>query len=644
MSNIASLFVLSLALAAGPACAAAAEAPPADDATIVVTASGAEQKASEVGQAISVVTADEIRQRQSVAVSDLLATVPGVTVSRNGGIGGTTTLRIRGAEGEQTLVLIDGVRVNDPASPGGAFDFSSLLTGNIDRIEVLRGPNSVIWGSQAIGGVVDIRTIEPGDDLAVNARAEYGHRDQAQLVGNVSGTFGPVAASVGGGWFRTDGVSAYAPGVEKDAYRNYAANAKFRIALTDAVNIDLRGTYFDGKADQDGFAPPTFAFGDTPEYAKSRQYTGYAGLNASFLDGRFRNRIAFTYTDIDRKNLDPNSVPEATFTAKGRIERYEYQGVLDLADPVQLVFGAEHEKSRLRSTSIFAFAPTLGRTNIDSVYGQAILKPFTGLTLTGGLRHDDHKLFGGKTTLGANFAYTPNGGSTVLRGTYAEGFKAPTLYQLQSEYGNVLLRPEVARSYDIGVEQHLLEDAVIGSVTYFRRRTRNQIDFVSCFSPPLPAICATQNAPFSGGIYDNIARARAEGAEFTLLIKPVEALEVRANYSYIDTENRSPGNANFGNRLARRPKQTMSVLADYEFPFGLSLGSTILHVGDSFNNAANTQRLDGYVLVDVRAAFAVTDRIELFGRVENLFDEQYRTVTDYGTIGRAAYAGVRLSY
>jgi vitamin B12 transporter len=146
-----------------------------DDETIVVTATGADLALDKTGQAITIVDSETIQRRQNAALSDLLATTPGVTVSRNGGIGTTTTLRIRGAEGDQTLTLIDGVRVNDPSSPGGGFDFGNLLTGNIERVEILRGPNSVPWGSQAIGGVVNIVTARPTEVLKANVRAEYGY-------------------------------------------------------------------------------------------------------------------------------------------------------------------------------------------------------------------------------------------------------------------------------------------------------------------------------------------------------------------------------------------------------------------------------------------------------------------------------------
>jgi vitamin B12 transporter len=275
------------------------------------------------------------------------------------------------------------------------------------------------------------------------------------------------------------------------------------------------------------------------------------------------------------------------------------------------------------------------------VYGQIVATPIAGLTATGGVRYDHHNTFGGATTFGASGVWTPNGGKTELRASYSEGFKAPTLYQLLSEYGNTLLHPETAKGWDAGITQRLLGGAIEASATWFHRNSRNLINFVSCpFPTPTVGICAGR--PF--GTYDNVAKARAQGVELTVALHPVEPLKVQANYSWTDSENRTPGSSTFGKNLARRPRQSVNTSIDYRWPFGLSTGATLTHVGSSFDNAANTRKLEGYVLADLRASYPVTKNIELYGRIENLFDEHYETIFRYGTPGRAAYAGVRLSY
>jgi vitamin B12 transporter len=623
--------LLSAAAIASPACAQ--DIPDADAPEVVVTATRAAQPLSEIGQAVTVIDRAEIERRQTTIVSDLLATTPGVTVTRNGTVGALTSVRIRGAEADQTLVVIDGVRVNDPSSTGGGFNFGNLLSSSVERIEILRGPNSVPWGSQAIGGVVNIITAAPTEGVQARANAEYGYADSVFASAGVSGKSGPVSGSLTGGYLRADGISSAASGTERDGYRQYGATGRVGVEFAPGIGLDLRGYFADSKVDiDDGFDPNTFVVADSPAYSTTQELYGYAGLHANLADGRFNNRVAFTIADINRDNYaQPGG--DVTFLGRGRSERYEYQGDFHPIDQVRVVAGVERENSRFNDGSTFA------HTGITSVYGQLIVKPLDILTVTGGIRNDDHDDFGSRTTFGANAALALRTGTTV-RASYGEGFKAPTLYQLFSDYGNRDLDPETARNFDIGVEQAFLGNRARVGLTYFDRRTRNQIDFRDCSPAELTtagSICA--NRPF--GVYDNVVRAEADGVEFTLALRPVEALTLTANYSYIDTENRSIG-VNFGNDLARRPKQTASVDADYRFAFGLSVGGTVTMVGDSFDEAGNTTRLDGYALAGVRAELPIGERFAVYGRVDNLTDSRYETIAGYGNYGRAAYGGVRL--
>ena len=608
------------------------------DDEIVVTANREARPVDTVGQAVTVLDTATIETRQAVIVSDLLRQTPGVTVTRNGGPGTTTSVNIRGGDSDQTVALIDGVKLNDPSSPGGGFNFGNLLIGNIARIEVLRGAQSVLWGSQAIGGVVNLITRQPTEQLTINARAEGGSFGTGQAFANVSGKAGPVSASIGVGYFTTDGISAYALGQEKDGYRNYGANGSLSVELTDQVSVDVRGFYSNGRTEIDGFPAPTFTFGDTREVGNAEQWTGYTGLNAALFDGRFRNRIGYAHTQSNRSNRDPDSTPAETFRGKGRNDRIDYQGSFDLTDAVFATFGVEREVSRF-TTSSYGGTPTTGRARLLGVYGQLAVTPVANLTLTGGVRHDDHNVFGGATVFSGSGVWSPNGGNTLLRASYSEGFKAPTLYQLQSEYGNAQLTPERSHGWDAGITQRGLDGAVEASAIWFDRTSKDLIAFISC-----PAngtgICA--NRPF--GTYDNIQRAEAKGLEFALKLKPVEAFTVAAAYTWLDAENRSAGTANFGRKLQRRPADSMTVNADYRWAFGLSTGATVTMIGDSFDNASNTRWLDGYVLTDLRASLPITERVEVYGRVENLFDERYQTIFQYGTPGRAAYGGVRVRY
>ena len=598
----------------------------------IIVAAGVPQYAREVGQSVTIVTRATIEQRQAVSIADLLATTPGITVSRNGPVGGFTTLHIRGAEGEQTLTIIDGVRVNDPSAPGGGFDFANLLSGSVDRVEVLRGPNSVPWGSQAIGGVVNVVTTAPSYGVQGRGNIEYGDHDSLVANAAISGANDRLSGALTATYRRSDGISSAAVGTEPDGYRQFGATGRLGINIAQDIGLDLRAYYAHSRVELDGFPAPSFTLADDPEYSTTQELYGYAGAHANFLDGRFKNRVAFTIADINRDNFDSPASTTPSFLGRGRSQRYEYQGDFKVVDQLRLVAGAEREDTRFNDGFTFASA------GVTSFYGEAIVKPIRQLTVTGGVRHDQHRAYGGHTTLGADAALAFDEGTTI-RASYGEGFKAPTLYQLYGDFGTTSLRPETARNFDVGVEQSFLQRRAVIAVTYFHRDTVNQIDFRGCAAADVlnkATIC--YNRPF--GTYDNVARARAQGVEAELTLRPIDELTFTANYSYIHAENLSAGFV--GNDLARRPRQTVNVSLDYKLPFGLSLGGTVSHVSDSFDDAGNTTRLDGYVLAGVRAEMPIGDHFALYGRVDNLFDERYQTVSGYGTLGRAAYGGVRV--
>lgn len=609
-----------------------------DQDAIIVTANRTATPVSKVGLSVSVIDAAMIERLQSPSVSELLRTVPGMAVTRSGGVGTLSSVFVRGASSEHTVALIDGVKINDPSSPAGGFDFGRLMSGNLDRIEVIRGPQSVLWGSQAIGGVVNMITRKPTEQPSGAVQAEYGYRDTVDVVGNGAATFGPVALSAGASYYRTDGISAFSEargGTERDGVEQYGANINATTTISESLSLDLRGWYSHSETDLDGYAPPTYAFGDTAAWNRTREAIGYAGLNWNGLDGRWRNRIGYSITSVRRDDYDPDALAEHQNDAFGRNQRAEFQSTFDIMDGWTLVAGAEREWSRFTITSDYGYgAATIGgRNHITSFYGQLMATPFAGLTTTFGVRHDDHSRFGGHTTFAANAAYTPNDGATIVRASYGEGFKAPSLYQLFSEYGNVALKPEKARNWDVGIVQNALDGAAQIGVTWFRRKTRNLIDYVSCtgFGDPSP-LC---DYAFDG-YYDNVERALARGIEAEIRLKPVEALLVNFNYSYVKSKDLTTDRD-----LARRPRHKAYASIDYRWPFGLSTGASVTHVGKSWDSASGLNRNPDYVLTDIRASYPVTDRVELYGRIDNLFDSGYETVYGYGALGRAAYAGVR---
>jgi vitamin B12 transporter len=606
----------------------------ADDREIIVIATGIEQDIDDTGAAISILSEADIRDQQSITLSAILQELPGVNVTQSGGLGSQSSVRIRGAENDQTLVLINGIRVNDPSTPDGSFDFGNLLAGNIERVEVLRGASGVTWGSQAVGGVVNITTKRPTEDVTLFAQGEYGAHDTVRLVSNASGKLGPVGLSIGGGYARTDGISAFSGGTEPDGYRQYSASGQLQVDMTDNIRFEASGYYADSRVDNDSVFPPYSS--DDSQFSLAKEIYGNASIHANALDGRFQNRLGFSIADINRDIISPyfTSLP------RGRTERFEYRGDFALIEQLRFVFGAEKEDSRYENSG------ERDSTGIDSFFFQTVFKPADGLTLTGGIRHDEHEDFGGNTSLAGNLVYRLSEDGPTIRASYAEGFRAPSLIDLDDRpfgYGTPDLLPETAKSYEIGVDQSLIGQAVRMSVTLFQRDTRNQIAFAACpVAPdPAPEVCTIGSRPY--GTTLNIERNRTSGVEAVLSIAPVERLRIDANYTWLDTENRSSG-ANFGNELARRPASSLYVNATYQTGFGLNLGADLQMVGDSFDDLANSRHLDGYLLAGVRASMPVSDGIEIFGRIDNLFDVNYETATDFGSPGRSAYMGARARF
>ncbi len=628
------------------------DASPSDDALdeVVIVANRAPEPVSKVGNSVTVLNDAAIKESQATMVADLLAQTPGITFARNGGVGQATSVFIRGAESDQTVVLIDGVQLNDPSTTGGGFDFGNLLTSGVSRIEILRGAQSTLYGSQAMGGVINIITADPTESRQGEVNAEGGSHDTGYINGNIGGKTDVLQWRVSGNWYGTSGIDSFDErygGIRPNASQIGGGSAQLRYDLTQDLQADLRAYYTQSRTDFDGFDTPTGAFGDDSEYGKNSQFLGYGGLTLRSPDRTFTNRIAFQYTTTDTRNYDPQapanygSASTETFYGIGRNEREEYQGTWEATPTLQAVFGAQHERSTINTdTPAFDIAPMPleNYATIDSGYVQLQDEIISGLTLTAGARYDEHDVFGGHSTEQAAVAWKLNDGATILRASYGQGFKAPSLYQLYSLYGNKALRPEQANSWDAGIEQHAIGGRLLLSATYFERHSRELIEFFDCTTPD--GLCASE--PF--GYYANVARTLARGTELQAAFSASEALNISANYTLTDTEDQSVGSSTFGNELPRRPRNAANLLTTYRWPFRLTTDVAVRYGGRSFDDAANDIALGGYVLVDLRLSYAVKDHCELYARVENLTDKHYETAYQYGTLGRVAFAGIRASF
>jgi vitamin B12 transporter len=642
MPTIRTYLLAFTAIAAVLPQAARADARDADASTgedIVVSALRIPVAQDRIASSIIVLDRAAIEQQQPLALTDLLVRTPGISLSRNGGYGTATSLRIRGADAGQTVMVIDGMRLADPSATAGGYGFANLFIDDLARVEILRGPQSILWGSDAIGGVINVQTARPTKPLEGSASAEAGTHRTIGGKAAVGGASDRVDWRLSGSTFYTDGISARANGTEPDGYRRKAANGAVTIRPAANVSLDLRGYWAEARNDFDGTS------GDAPVYGNTREWSAYAGLNVTLLDGRFTNRLAILHSDTDRENFDPRrKVRAINFDANGRVRRYEYQGSFAFSDAAQIVFGAEREEQRMTSASpddsAAPYALQPDKANTNSIYGELRLTPVAGLTLNGGVRHDDQSRFGGNTVFSAGAVWSLARTGTLLRASYDEGYKAPSLYQLFSMYGSAALKPEEAKGWEVGIEQDLGETLRL-SATWFDRDTDNLIDFAYCpTSGALPDACYVPGtATTRFGYYANVRKSHARGLELGGSLRH-GGLFASGNYSWIAAEDRTPGGT-YGVQLARVPRHLANGELGYAFGAGIKASVAVRYSGKTFDRSGSSFVLDDYRLTDLRAEWKLIDGLTLYGRVENVGNVHYQTASGYGSLGRTVYAGFR---
>jgi vitamin B12 transporter len=644
-TNIAG-FLLSASILALPR-AALADAPdgaPAD--TIIVTALRTPVEADRVASSVTVLDATDLALAQPLALTDVLVRTPGMSLARNGGYGQVSSLRIRGADPAETVMVIDGMRMADAAATNGGFDFAQLFTDDIARVEILRGPQSILWGSDAMGGVINVTTVAPTKPLEADFSVEGGTHQTVDAHAGLGGTSALVDWRLSGSTFTTQGIPTLVGGTQPNPYSRQAASGTLTFHLSTTISLDVRGYWDSGRNSfSDTYSLPTGIY--SGDYGLTKQWSVYAGLNIALLDGKFKNRFSVQQDQTDGEDLTPINAlygsPALTFVGHGKTRRYEYQGTLTPLQGIDLVFGAEREEQHMRTGSPYdavqpyELFPEAAST--DSVYGEARVTPVAGLTLNGGVRYDHQSQFGGNTVFSAGAVYTPDAGTTVLRATYDEGYKAPSLYQLYSDYGNATLAPEHARGWEVGATRALFGKAVQLGAAWWERHTTNLIDFAYCpypITPTAPPACLINGF----GYYANVDKAQGRGLELTGQAR-VAHLFADGNYAIVVNEDRTPGSATYGNQLPRVPRHMINADLGYDLPFGVTTMVALRHAGASFNDNSYTQLLAGYTLFDWRAEWKVRDALTLFGRVENIGNRQYQTAYGYNSLGRTVYFGIR---
>ncbi len=599
-------------------------------APITVTASREAVPVALSGTALTIIDRATIDALSLPLVKDYLTLSPSVSVSQSGPMGAQTQVRIRGAEANHTLTFIDGIDVTDPAS-SGEFRYETLLAGGVDRIEVLRGPQSALWGSQAIGGVINILT---RSDTGVFGEAEGG--SLGTFRGGIGGGYQAGATSISGqaSYLRSNGYDVANVGGDKDGYENFTIHAKLAAKPTENTDISLVGRYANSNSEFDGFDYGAGVPSDEPLSTRSRQWAVRALAGISLLDDRWTHQVSALFTDTANINRDGAAFQNQS---DGGRATFRYQTSLTAETGKarhRFTAALEHDSERFESIDAdpTALSNQSGSRLQTSLVGEYRLDVADWLGGGFAVRRDWNNSFADTTTVRATAAIKPGGGF-ALHGSYGTGVADPTFFDLYGFFpgffvGNPNLKPERSRSWDLGAGWSNTAYAL--DITWYDATLDDEI--VSTFD----------STTFLSGVANATGRSRRQGLEVSASAMPAEGLTLRATYAYLDASEQRVASG-LQMREVRRPSHSGSVTASYaSTSFDLAASAAITGARDDTDFARFVRvRLDGYAVVTISGAWHVTPKVDITGRIENAFDATYQDVFAYRTPGLTAHAGVR---
>lgn len=589
-----------------------------DDVTVldtitVTTANRTPTEAQKVGSKVELLTSEDIDKKTVQAVADYLSFVPGMSVSPAGPIGQTTGVYMRGLPVRYIKTLYNGIDVSDVSNTQVQTHFEHLLSAGISNIEVLKGSQSTLYGSNAIAGLVDLssfadegpgvhHTIEIEGGSYGTVRGRYGisaSDDASRIVGNISG-------------FRADGFSAAAGGTEKDGYQNVTADLNVEHRFSEVFSVFGSALYIDTRAEYD-----LNGFDSSGDENFTTFLGGRAGFNLDLLDGRAKNTFSVQASRMDRE------ISPANDTFVGDRLKFDYLGSFELTDRITLQYGADHERQKADvATTWTAISDS---HHLTGVWAQGIFEPVDDFVLTAGLRHDEHSEFGGHTTYRGTASYLfPNSG-TRLHASVGTGFRAPSLYELYAPtYGNTDLQPETSFSYDVGVEQTFLDGRLTADITYFSVKVEDRIGF--------------------GTTYVQIpGNTHSRGIEASLKYAVTDWFDLGASYTYTSAADDA------GIRAIRVPRHATVLTATVRPAEKWTVSADLKYAVDTLDTDFSTWpstdvALDDYVLLNARVAYQLNDNMQFYLRGENLLNEKYQTVLGYNTPGASAFVGMKAKF
>lgn len=604
---------------------------------IVITASRYETSVSKEGKDISIVTEEDIKRSGKKNLSDVLETVAGVTIVRSGTEGSLSKVYIRGSKSGNVMIMIDGVKVYDPTALGNVYDISGIMTSNIERIEIVKGAMSSMYGAEASGGVINIIT-KKGAGKKISVAAEAGSDKTFSESVSVSDSTEKSSFFFSGSHYRTDGISnakesGSSENFENDSYENITASGKMNSKITDNASVDFTMNYTDSKTDIDDGS-----FEDDPNRIYTNKLFTSAGDFKHSPFSWWTYKAGISYMSFTREDVDAaDSVDTAesnAFTYDGSNSKIDFINIIKILDVNTLTLGADLLNEKGRNTSAYSASPSIFEeksTLTKSVFLHDSISVFDMLYLNGGARVDDHEIFGTHSTWDAAAAFIIPITGTKLKTSAGTGFRAPTLSELYGQYGgNPDLQPETSFIYDAGIYQELFNGIFSADLTYFRQQYEDTITWHS-------------TGAYSG-FYDNSdGDVKNRGFEAVAGFKPADFLKVLYSYTYIKYDSDDSQAA------MKRPAHKHSASVTITPIEGLDITGSYLYVDERkdiyfapplYNETA--VKLDAYHKFDMNIRYSLNEMITFTFRGDNLTDEDYEETFGYSTKGRSFYGGAEI--
>ncbi len=587
----------------------------------VVTASRIEEPLKYSPDSVTVVTGKEIQEKGKQTVLDVLRDVPSIFIKQNGSYGGEEEIYIRGTNSAHTLIMIDGVMVGDPMKSTGKIKITDISADNIEKIEIIRGAQSVLYGSDAIGGVINIITKKGRGKPKYYISAEGGSYETFREKAGVSGSTDRINYSASVSRLDSKGVSKADEDLgntEEDYYHDTNLSARVGGRISDTMRVNLSAHHSDSSMDFDNN-------GVDYDQVMDMTITSVSANLDQDLSDWWQHVVKLGVTEVEREYMRQGAFKNS-YNGTCKVASWQHNFFIEDIDTVTAGFDYKEEEGDGKGSSSSYNIP---KKSVDtkSFSIQNKLTPLKGLSFTLGARHDDHKTFGGENTYKGALAYFFEKTGTKIRGSYATGFRAPSLYQLYSNYGDSNLKPEESKGYDAGIDQELFGGKMSLSVTYFHTKIDNMIEWNSDISK-----------------YYNIGKVRTKGWETVFSYRPIKILSLNAHYTYTDAIDETEGGSYNGKYLRYHPKHTGGAALNVKPLKQLNLNLSAQYVGKRCRDDGNTAEMPAYTLFNLAASYDVMKWLQIFGRVENLTDKKYESVYKYGEPGIGIYGGVKLTF